>query len=261
MTPSAHAQRDSEPMRQIEHAVAGNLQDLVAAYRVVAPGAGAACIEVAGGVAGYTGIGSPLTTVKGTTSHLSPRDLDAIESFFEDRHATATIETAPWLSEESAHALRDRGYGVVGREDVVATISGAGLPAPVLRVEAVPSHAWAEIQRRGSEWPEDGPVEDLVIAASRLPRAQLYGVSDKGRWIACAQSVSYMGVVIFGNDATLPDARRRGAQTALIQERLRALPAGTIAMAEVAPASGSERNYLRCGFRIAYTRLHYARIA
>jgi hypothetical protein len=45
-------------------------------------------------------------------------------------------------------------------------------------------------------------------------------------------------VVIFGNDGTLPEARRQGAQTALIGERLAALPAGKIVMAEVAPGSG-----------------------
>jgi hypothetical protein len=69
--------------------------------------------------------------------------------------------------------------------------------------------------------------------------------------------VPYNDVVVFGNDATLPTARRHGAQTALIEARLNATPEGVIATAEVAPGSGSERNYLRCGFVVAYTRSHY----
>ena len=80
-------------------------------------------------------------------------------------------------------------------------------------------------------------------------------------WIACAQVVRTGGdVVVFGNDGTGPGARGRGAQQALIIERLRALPAGTTAVAEVEPGGTSERNYLRCGFTIAYTRTHHARV-
>jgi len=45
-----------------------------------------------------------------------------------------------------------------------------------------------------------------------------------------------------------------------IAARLAAAPAGKIAMAEVAPESGSERNYLRCGFRIAYARSQYLKV-
>jgi hypothetical protein len=68
---------------------------------------------------------------------------------------------------------------------------------------------------------------------------------------------TYEGVLLFSCDGTVPAARGRGMQEALIDYRLRALPAGTIATAEVSPGSGSERNYLRCGFEIAYARTHW----
>ena len=87
----------------------------------------------------------------------------------------------------------------------------------------------------------------------------MYGVRDGVRWIGCAQAVTYDDVVIFGNDGTDPAERGRGVQTALITGRLEALPAGTLVTAEVAPGSGSERNYLRCGFQIAYERTSYVR--
>jgi hypothetical protein len=35
-------------------------------------------------------------------------------------------------------------------------------------------------------------------------------VREADRWIACAQLVTYDDVVIFGNDGTVPEARRRG---------------------------------------------------
>jgi hypothetical protein len=69
--------------------------------------------EVAGGVAAFTGIGSPLTTVKATGTRISPRDLHEIESFFHGHQATTvTIEMAPWLSEESKQILGEGGYSV-----------------------------------------------------------------------------------------------------------------------------------------------------
>jgi hypothetical protein len=69
------------------------------------------------------------------------------------------------------------------------------------------------------------------------------------------------GVGLFGNDATLASARWRGAQRAAIQQRLRSAAELGLPLvgAEVAPGSSSERNYLRCGFVVAYTRTHYAR--
>jgi hypothetical protein len=52
-------------VRRLEAAAGRNLADYVAALRRVAPELGAECIDIAGGVAAFTGIGSPLTTVKG----------------------------------------------------------------------------------------------------------------------------------------------------------------------------------------------------
>jgi hypothetical protein len=75
--------------------------------------------------------------------------------------------------------------------------------------------------------------------------------------VACAQIHAYPGVTIFSCDGTLPSARVKGLQSALIGHRLRILPSGSIAMAEVTPGGGSERNYLRCGFTLAYSRTHW----
>ena len=121
----------------------------------------------------------------------------------------------------------------------------------------MPRRVWVDVLGRTSEMPDGSPTDALITAAAHLSGAQLCGVREDDRWIACAQSVAYGDVVIFGNDGTLPEARRQGAQTALIDARLAAAPAEGIAMAEVAPGSGSERNYLRCGFQIAYARSQY----
>ena len=114
-------------LRRLEDAAGRNLADYVAALRRVAPELGAECIDIAGGVAAFTGIGSPLTTVKGVGPQLSPRDLDEIETFFRDRGATAvSIEIAPWPGGTAAEVLRQRGYGAADREDVVAAVAVPG---------------------------------------------------------------------------------------------------------------------------------------
>jgi hypothetical protein len=98
---------DHEQMRTLEGAVADNLEDYVLAYGKVAPQLDAQCLRVASGVAAFTGIGSPLTTVKGASADLSARDLDEIEAFFRDHHAaTVTIEMAPWANEQGADPRR-----------------------------------------------------------------------------------------------------------------------------------------------------------
>jgi hypothetical protein len=253
-------QPDFEVMSPIETAMARNLRDYVATFRQVEPGVEAECITVADGVAAFTGVGSPLTTVKGVAPHLAPRDLDEIESFFLDHQATTvTIEMAPWLTTECKRALSRRGYRPGGEESVMATTSDGRRSGSVARAEKVPADAWPGLMRRGFQLPDASPMRELVTVAAHLPHAQRFGIRDNDRWIACAQSITCEDVVIFCNDATVPEERGRGAQTALIEERLEAVAPGMTATAEVAPGSGSERNYLRCGFRIAYARTHYVR--
>ena len=95
-----------------------------------------------------------------------------------------------------------------------------------------------------------------------LPAVQSVAVLDPcGVPFSCAQLTPTVDVALFGNDATLQSARGRGAQKATIQQRLRYATAlrFRLATAEVAAGSTSERNYLRCGFLLAYTRTHYGR--
>jgi hypothetical protein len=254
---------DTTLARAIESAMAANLRAYVGAVDEIAPDVGAACIDVAGGVAAFTGIGSPLTTVKGVAPDLTGDDLDEIEALFSALGVAAvTIEAAPWLTADSQRVLAGRGYHVVDHEDVVAMTSVGSLSsAAERRTEPLQPEVWAELQLRCSEISETSTAGVLVAAASRLAGATNLGLADDRRWIACAQSVPYGAVAVLGNDATLPEARRRGAQAALIGDRLLALPPGTIAAAEVEPGGGSERNYLRGGFAVAYARRHFVSTA
>ncbi len=67
------------------------------------------------------------------------------------------------------------------------------------------------------------------------------------------------GVALLAGASTVPEARRRGAQLALLDARLAyAAERGCdIAMMCAQPGSASQRNAERQGFRIAYTRIKW----
>jgi hypothetical protein len=73
------------------------------------------------------------------------------------------------------------------------------------------------------------------------------------------------GVALLAGASTIPEARKQGAQLALLDSRLNyAADRGCdLAMMCAAPGSSSQRNAERQGFRIAYTRIkwHLARPA
>ena len=80
-----------------------------------------------------------------------------------------------------------------------------------------------------------------------------------GAPVATGSLVVCNDVALLAGASTVPEARGRGAQRALLGARLRfASSLGcTIAMMCAAPGSSSQRNAERSGFRIAYTRIKW----
>ena len=216
-------------------------------------------MECAGGVAAYLGAGSPLTTVKGAGPELTDSDIDGAEEFFRQcGGGKAMFELAPWVSDDG---LRRRRYEVVGSEDVVVRRPPFDAGQPAMEAAQVTAEGWPELQLRANDAEDTSAWREIVAMCAALPGAMRFGVREGGEWIACAEVMPAADVAIFGNDATCLPARGRGAQTATILARLRAVaPLGFQRVAaEVAPESTSERNYLRCGFEIAYRRTWYSR--
>jgi len=250
-------------MKMIERAVAQNLLDFVQTAHEVAPELGAAAIPCAGGVAAFVGVGSPLTTVKGVGPSLTAADIETAEAFFRAHgEQRAVFELAPWVTVDTLELLTRRGYQRDGAEHVVVhkqPFEAATLPQRVVPVSA---EDWPALMLHVNE-PSDLPSwRSLVNICAVLPGVRRVAVlDDSGASVSCAELLPAADVAIFGNDATLESARGRGAQQAAIHERLRYTEALrlSVAAAEVAPGSTSERNYLRCGFIVAYSRTHYAR--
>jgi hypothetical protein len=214
-------------------------------------------------VAAFVGAGAPLTTVKGAGPSLVAGDVDAAEEFFRAHGASEVVfELAPWVTAGIVESLVDRGYEVVGSEDVVARLPAFEDAVPEHRLVPVSAADWPALMRGMNKPSGSAAWVSIVEACAVLPEALRFAVLDEsGNSIACAELMPAAGVGLFGNDATLASARRRGAQRAAILQRLRsATELGlSLVAAEVAPGSTSERNYLRCGFVLAYTRTHYLR--
>ena len=86
-------------------------------------------------------------------------------------------------------------------------------------------------------------------------------VEQDGRSIAAGALTIVDGVAHLAGASTIPEGRKRGAQLALLEYRLRhAAAAGCdLAVMGALPGSGSQRNAERHGFRIAYTRIKWRR--
>ncbi|WP_031497038.1 GNAT family N-acetyltransferase [Bryobacter aggregatus] len=215
-------------------------------------------IDVAGGVAGYCGEGSPVNAVKGMSRAPVREELDQIIRFYFDRKMDALIEVAPWVEEASAALLQSCGFERVAVEDVMAQRSSA-----MERVEGVEEcrdpEAWARLMSHSFF----GGISELSMAVGRtifhLGGSRSFGIWRDGEMVAGANILYPSGVALFAGDGTLQAHRGQGLQQRLIRDRMcLAFQAGSEWMhAEVEPGGGSQRNYQRCGFTVAYSRMHY----
>ena len=108
----------------------------------------------------------------------------------------------------------------------------------------------------------DGLLEIMRIVSTvegmRACFAEIDGVP-----VATGAMAMHDGVALLAAAATLPEWRNRGAHRALMEHHLAcAADAGCdLPMMGAAPGSASERNGERQGFRIAQTRIQWARAA
>ncbi len=122
---------------------------------------------------------------------------------------------------------------------------------------------WARVAAEGwGETPELAAfVREIGRVSARASGTHCFLAELEGRAIGAAALHIHEGVALLAGASTIPAARRRGGQRALLAARLRfALAQGCdLAMMGAAPGSASQRNAERQGFRIAYTRIKWAR--
>jgi hypothetical protein len=228
------------------------------------PFSGAISTTIAGTLAMFAGVGSPITQTFCLGIHERPteRDLEALERFFTSRGSPVLHEVSPHAGVEVLAMLAGRGYKPIEVSNVLYQPIDQFTPIATnqeVRVRQVEKHeaaSYGALSVRGwSEFPEVIPFIH-GFAQSSVAVATCFVAELNGDAIANAAMFMHGGVALLAGASTVPEGRRRGAQQALLDARLRAAAARgcDLAMVVTAAGSASQRNSERNGFKVAYTR-------
>jgi GNAT superfamily N-acetyltransferase len=261
---------DVELARRLERPEAISGARFVEARRRLWPDTGAEWIEVAGAYAMFDRPASPVTQTfgLGLYAETTPADLDRIESFFQVRGAPVCHEVSPLAGVPVADLLSRRSYRPVEFTSVMykplMPLPASLEPNSPLRTRLMvdgEEDLWSQISARG--WMEQPEWTEFLLSAGRMTAASVgslgFFAELDGEPVATGVLRCHEGVALFGGACTIPEARNRGAQRALLEARMTtAISQGCdLAMMCAQPGSASQRNAERQGFRIAYTRIKW----
>lgn len=231
---------------------------------------GAEWIEVGGAYAMFDGVESPLTQTfgLGMFEDAKQEHLVEIEAFFKDRGAPVFHEISPMSDMSLLGLLGERGYRPIELTSVMCRALSDDLPArpsseiKVRKIDESEANLWAETAARGWVTVHES-LANFMLAFGKIAARTTHGhpfVAElDGEPVAAAGSGIYDGVCILAGAATVPEARNRGAQNALLGARLNFAVEQNcrVAMMCALPGSQSYNNTQRNGFNIAYTRIKW----
>jgi GNAT superfamily N-acetyltransferase len=147
-------------------------------------------------------------------------------------------------------------------------VAGALPPAPagkglrVRRIGADEAELWAQVAAQGwsSESPDLVPfILEMGKISARAEGTFCFLAELEGQPVAAGGLSLSEGTALLAGASTIPAARRKGAQRALLEARLRfaAEQGCDLVMIGASPGSASQRNAERQGFRVAYTRIKW----
>jgi GNAT superfamily N-acetyltransferase len=231
------------------------------------PEIGAAWIDVGGTYAMFDGPASPCTQTfgLGLFDDVTDAALDENETFFIERDAPVFHEVSPMADPSIMELLHRRGYKPIELSTVMFTplANRAALtvdPRITTRViEPDEADLWTTISAEAwlAEMPE---LSEFFLGLGKTSVGCEGGMPFlaelDGRPIATGMLLIEGEVALLAGASTIPEARRQGAQIALLDARLRfaAERGATLASMTTAPGSQSQRNGQKNGFQIAYTR-------
>jgi hypothetical protein len=256
--------------RRLERAEGMANRRMVEARARLAPDAGAAWMEAGGAFAMFDGAESPLTQTFGLGLFETPTEgtLAEIERFYRDRGAPVHHEVSPIADPAALPLLVARGYHPIEFTSVMfrpidpgVNVAAANPALVVTGVGPADGDVWARTAAEG--WSEFPGLGEFVLEVARVQAAtedaHQFLVRRDGEAVAAGSLSLSGGVALLAGASTVPNARRQGAQLALLGARLRfGVERGCdLAMMCALPGSGSQRNAERHGFRIAYTRIKW----
>ena len=260
---------DKTLSQKLERTEARANADFVETRARLEPESGAQWIEAGGAYAMFDGPESPLTQTFGLGIHekATAEHLDRIEAFFKDRGAPVFHEVSPMADLSLLSLLGERGYRPIELTSVMyrplagETIADAVDNTEIVtrRIEEDDADLWAATAARG--WAtEHESLADFMLAfgkiAARTGGGSPFIAEINGEPVAAAGFAIYDDVCILAGAATVPEARNKGAQNALLAARLRYAQERdcSLAMMCALPGGQSQKNAQKNGFNIAYTR-------
>lgn len=258
---------DESLARRIEAAGSADLCAYLESSRASGLYPDAECFRVGGGAAVWF---SPGNVVNGSFGlgmdrAVEREEVAALVAFFRDRDTVPRVDVCPYANRSLMRWLAEAGFVATDFEMVLYQ----PLPAPAqlpfavgvdvrVAVSAEDRAVWAELEARG--FTNDAPTPEHHVLAKAislredaLPFIGYFNGAPAGTGMLAMPD----GIAMFNGDSTLPAARNRGVQTALLSARLtHAAEAGCeLAVIEAAPGGSSHRNQQRVGFRVAYNRV------
>lgn len=231
----------------------------------------AAFLEVAGGAAVVSRPGSPLQKVFALGFEaITDEELASVEAFCAEHEVPTRIELSTLSDPDLMRRLTERGYRLIGFENLSGFDPSGPLP-PTNEIEVREWEGerdpWIDVVVTGFCHPNTGGAGGTeTFAASDLepairdftgtPSMRLFGAYSEGRLIGGGSLAIYGSFAMLTGAAVLPDARRRGGQSALLAHRLeQARDAGcSLVTVTTEPGSKSQQNLHRAGFQLLYSR-------
>lgn len=246
------------------HEIAG-IRSAMMTARQLTPEAGVDDIEIAGGLAAFTGADSPLSQVYGLVAPVSAADVATITAFYETRGGTPRVFVSPLSDASLGRELAAAGYVPCEYENVLASDRFDEAAYDDRIGVASDRDAWAVASAQGFTGRDSLEPADVAIARVIAFSDGVYPTQARvgGRIVATAAMDIKDGCAGLFGGSTLPAFRGRGWQIAMIRDRIaRARDGGARFMRAHAQAmSVSERNFIRCGFQALYTRSLWERRA
>ncbi len=221
---------------------------------------------IAGGVALFAGVGSPLSMAYGMgfEGEVDHGDFEELEEFYNERGAPAVVDACLAAHPSLLRVLEERDYHLLSKTDTLVRELDdledlEEVDIPGLEIITDPGPEWAETVLEGFHPGEDVPTYLRAIYHTYLdlPSTECFLALVDGEPAGGAALGVFEEIGMLFSTSVLPEFRGRGIQKALLQVRLGyAVREGCdVAMVFTDPGSTSQRNVLRQGFEITHTKV------